>query len=168
MNKRLFLGLLAVLAVLTISAVGIQWTDRANNETTITTADALLASDASIYRYSWTDATVTGTNNDTFLIPTLLYSQWAYNHTLDIAVSAGTPSVVAILQESNTNTGTDWYEVERDTSASISSAAQIRLHGGSNTALGYVKGRRQRIVFDIYSGTGDTLVVSPNTTLKKY
>lgn len=166
MNKR-HLFILGILAVLVAAFSGVFSTQPAHTEATME-ENALLISESPIYRYSWTDATVTGTNNDTFLIPTLLYSRWAYNHTLDITVSAGTPSVVAILQESNTNSGNDWYEVERDTSASISSAAQIRLHGGSNTVEAPVKGRRQRIIFDIYAGSGDTLVVSPNTTLKKY
>lgn len=171
MNKTT-LSLVALLAIVLVVQYGVQWTHNANMETTISEADAELASESPIYRYSWPDAEVTGTNNDTFTVPTLLYSLWSYNYTVDVTMDADTASFVAILQESNTNTGSDWYEVERDSVANLTTSTQIRLYGSDNSRsaidAALVRGRRQRVVFDVIAGTADTLTVSPNVTMKKY
>jgi hypothetical protein len=168
MNKKP-LFILAVLAVLATAYYGVFSTDNARAESTIA-VDA--GSESPIYRYSWTDETLTGTNNDTFTVPTLLYSMWTYNYTVDVTMDADTASFVAILQESNTNTGTDWYELERDSVANLTTSTQIRLYGSDNSRspidAALVRGRRQRVVFDVIAGTADTLTVSPNVTMKKY
>lgn len=168
MNKKYF-SIMALLAVCVVAYLGIQSTQNARSESTIA-IDA--GSDSPIYRYSWTDETVTGTNNDTFTVPTLLYSLWSYNYTIDVTMDADTASFVAILQESNTNTGSDWYELERDSVANLITSTQVRLYGTDNSRSmvepAFVRGRRQRVIFDVIAGTADTLTVSPNVTMKKY
>jgi hypothetical protein len=171
MNKK-HLFILATLAVIAIVWAGVFSTQNARSETTISEADMDLASESPIYRYPWADETVTGTNNDTFTVPTLLYSLWSYNYTIDVTMEADTASFVAILQESNTNTGSDWYEVERDSVANLITSTQVRLYGSDNSRSAIdpalVRGRRQRVIFDVIAGTDDTLTVSPNVTMKKW
>jgi len=131
------------------------------------------ASNAPLYTYAWPAETLVGTANDTFLVPATLNSLWSYNYTLDVAMVADTASFVAILQESNKAAGGNWYEVERDTVAALIGSTQVRFYGSdspttSATVVGWVHGRRQRLIFDIYAGTGDTLTVAPIVTLKKH
>lgn len=169
MNKKLFLSLLAVLTIVVVAALGV------NYRATINEADFGIeqaASSSPIYKYTWTAQELTGTQNDTFLIPTLLHSLWNYNYTIDVTMDADTASFVAILQESNKDTGTQWYELERDSVANLTTSTTVRLYGTdagrSMVDNAFVRGRRHRVVFDVIAGTGDTLTVSPTVTLKKY
>lgn len=167
MNK-VTISLIAVLAVILVVQLGVNSREKLNE------ADFGIeqASSAPIYKYTWTTETLNGTANDTFTIPTLLHSMWNYNYTLDVAMTDDTASFVAILQESNKDTGTQWYELERDSVANLTTSTTVRLYGTdaarSMVDNAFVRGRRQRVVFDIIAGTGDTLTVSPTVTLKKY
>jgi hypothetical protein len=129
------------------------------------------SSTSPIYKYTWPAQELTGTQNDTFLIPTLLHSLWNYNYTIDVTMDADTASFVAILQESNKDSGTQWYELERDSVANLTTSTTVRLYGTdlsrSMVDNAFVRGRRHRLVFDVFTGTGDTLTVSPVATLKK-
>ena len=168
MNK-VTISLIAVLAVLVVVQLGIQ------SRSTLNEGDFGIeqsASSSPIYKYTWTTETLNGTANDTFTIPTLLHSLWNYNYTLDVAMTDDTASFVAILQESNKDTGTQWYELERDSVANLTTSTTMRLYGTdlsrSMIDNAFVRGRRHRLVFDVIAGTGDTLTVSPTVTLKKY
>jgi hypothetical protein len=124
-------------------------------------ADAFQSA-ANIYRYSWSADTLTNTANDTLLVPPNLVSLWTYNTVLTASNVSGTTDIILILQENNASTGAVWYEVERDT---LNGAGSVRLHGGSQAALGYVKGVRQRYIVD--GDNTQVSVYSMTTTLKK-
>ena len=174
MNKKLLFGLLAVLAVAVTSIWGIQRTVNATANESLYGVEQNSVSASPIYKYDFTDSRLYATNNDTFTVPTLLHSKWMYNWTADIAMEDDTASYVLILQESNEDMGTTWYEVERDSIANHTGATAqtIRLYGSDagRSALdeGFVHGRRQRVVFDIIAGSSDTLSVDVDVTLKKY
>lgn len=168
MNK-VTISLIAILAVILVVQFGVNSREKLN-EADFGIEQA--ASSSPVYKYTWTAQELTGTQNDTFLIPTLLHSMWNYNYTIDVTMDADTASFVAILQESNKDTGTQWYELERDSVANLTTSTTVRLYGTdlsrSMVDNAFVRGRRQRVVFDIIAGTGDTLTVSPTVTLKKY
>ncbi len=172
MNKKLFFGLMAALAVVLLVNWGVKYTSNANENESLYGVEQ--ASASPIYKYDFTDSRLYATNNDTFTVPTLLHSKWMYNWTADIAMEDDTASYVLILQESNEDTGSTWYEVERDSIATHTGATAqtIRLYGSdaARSALdeGFVHGRRQRVVFDIIAGSADTLSVDVDVTLKKY
>lgn len=174
MNKKLFFGLMAALAVVLLVNWGVMYTTNATANESLYGVEQNSVSASPIYKYDFTDSRLYATNNDTFTIPTLLHSKWMYNWTADIAMEDDTASYVLILQESNEDTGSQWYEVERDSIANHTGATAqtIRLYGSDagRSALdeGFVHGRRQRVVFDIIAGSADTLSVDVDVTLKKY
>ncbi|MBK6622906.1 MAG: hypothetical protein IPG32_19345 [Saprospirales bacterium] len=146
MNKKLLFGLLAVLAVAVTTIWGIKHTSNATNNESLYGAEQNSVSASPIYKYDFTDSRLYATNNDTFTVPTLLHSKWMYNWTADIAMEDDTASYVLILQESNEDTGSQWYEVERDSIATHTGATAqtIRLYGSdaARSALdeGFVHG----------------------------
>lgn len=111
------------------------------------------------HRYSPTNDTLMLGANDTFLVidksaKTFFFSDlYTYNVTCELTKVGDTTSsgVIMILQESNEFAGTNWYEVERDTGTM---GTTLRLHGGSGTSLGYVKGDKFRILLDDLGGAG--------------
>lgn len=174
MNKKLFFGLMAALAVVLAVQWGVKYTSNASRNESLYGVEQNSVSASPIYKYDFTDERTWILLNDTFTVPTLLHSKWMYNWTADIAMEDDTASYVLILQESNEDTGSQWYEVERDSVANHTGATAqtIRLYGSDagRSALdeGFVHGRRQRVIFDIYAGTLDTLTVDVDVTMKKY
>lgn len=126
----------------------------------------------SYYRYNPAVRTLTLGDNDT--LPFIDRSSntrdflelYTYNITLKATQVGDTDStIIAILQEANDHLGTDWYELERDT---VATGSSIRLHGGSGTALGYIKGRNVRMIIDDVGGSGaDTTSYDLDVTFKK-
>lgn len=94
-----------------------------------------------IYQYTWTADTITNTESDTLTGVTLYYDLFNYNYTSTATQLSGTTNLVYVLQESNYGSGSEWYEVERDTSG----AGVIRLHGADNE-FSLTKGIRQRVI----------------------
>lgn len=162
-----------ILAIIVIAGIGVNSTYNAHENEGLYGVSGV-ASESPIYKYDFTDSRLFATQNDTFEIPTLLYSKWMYNWTADVAMEDDTASYVLILQESNEHTGTQWYEVERDSVANHTGATAqtIRLYGSdaARSALdeAFVHGQRQRVIFDIIAGSSDTLSVDVDVTLKKY
>ena len=171
MNKK-HLIILAILAVVLIAYYGINSTTNAFTERAAVSDAA--ATESPLYKYDFTDSRLYATQNDTFTISPLLQSKWMYNWTADITMEDDTASYVLILQESNENTGSQWYEVERDSVANHTGATvqTIRLYGSdaARSALdeAFVHGVRQRVIFDIIAGSADTLSVDVDATFKKY
>jgi hypothetical protein len=170
MNKKHF-SILALLAVCAVAYLGIQSTQNARSESTIAFE---AGSESPIYKLDLnaTDDRLFATNNDTTTVPTLLYSLWSYNYTCDVTMEDDTASFVVILQESNEGTGSQWYELERDSVASLTGSTTVRLYGTdagrSMVEPAFVRGQRQRIIFDIIAGTADTLSYDLDVTMKKY
>lgn len=94
-----------------------------------------------IYQYTWTADTISDTESDTLTGVTLYYDLFNYNYTSTATQLSGTTNLVYVLQESNYGSGTEWYEVERDTLG----AGVNRLHGADNE-FSLTKGIRQRVI----------------------
>lgn len=94
-----------------------------------------------IYQYTWTADTITNTESDTLTGVTLYYDLFNYNYTSTATQLSGTTNLIYVLQESNYGSGTEWYEVERDTLG----AGVNRLHGADNE-FSLTKGIRQRVI----------------------
>ena len=126
----------------------------------------------SYYRYMPTTDTLSLGSADTLLLidqsaRTKFFGDlYTYNITAQLTQVGDTAStVIVILQEANEFDGTNWYEVERDTAAT---GTTLRLHGGSNTALGYIKGHKARIILDDLASSGaDTLLYNLDVMFKK-
>jgi len=124
------------------------------------------------FRFNPTPDTLTLGANDTLAVTDLnggaqFWGElYGYNLTLQATQVGDTAStVIVILQESNEHNGSNWYELERDT---VATGATLRLHGGSNTTLGYVKGENLRILIDDVGGSGeDTTVYNLDLVIKK-
>lgn len=98
---------------------------------------------AQIYQYTWTTDTITDTEGDTLTGVTLYYDLFNYNYTSTATQLSGSTNLIYILQESNYGTGTEWYEVERDT---LAAAGVMRLGQGGNDLFSLTKGIRQRVI----------------------
>lgn len=126
----------------------------------------------SYYRYTPAPDTLMLGSNDTLVFIDRsnntrdFLELYSYNITLKATQVGDTAStIIAILQETNEHLGSDWYELERDT---VATGATIRLHGGSNTALGYVKGHNLRMILDDVGASGaDTTLYELDVFLKK-
>ena len=160
------------ISILSVALVGLFALTNTMTASGESEATALQSSRSPMYAYAWPTATLVGTSTvtdgDTVLVPPTLNSLWSYNYTIDVTMAAtDQASFLVILQESNKAAGGDWYELERDSIAALTTTGQIRL-SGTEPNLGWVKGRKQRMVLQIYEGTGDSLIVSRNVTLKKH
>jgi hypothetical protein len=105
----------------------------------------------SYYRYFPAAGTLSAADADTLVFidqsgRTRFFGElYSYNITAEVTQVGDTAtSLIAILEESNEFAGTNWYEIERDTGAT---GTTIRLHGGSQTGLAYIKGHKARIIF---------------------
>lgn len=124
------------------------------------------------YRFTPTPDTLMLGANDTFNLVDLSGNQvffgelYSYNITLQATQAGDTAStVIMILQETNELGGTNWYELERDTATT---GTTIRIHGGSNTAPGLVKGYHLRIILDDVGGSGlDSTIYNLDAILKQ-
>lgn len=151
--KDIFIGFLAFAAIVILTASG-------------------GSSGQAYYRYFPTPDTLTLGSNDTLVFldrsaRTKFFGElYSYNITLQATQLGDTAStVILILQESNEFDGTNWYELERDT---VATGATLRLHGGSNTALGYIKGHKARVIIDDVGGSGaDTTLYNLDVMLKQ-
>lgn len=177
MNIRHFVLLLA--AVLGLGSLYFSDTEAGSNEG-LYGVEKTEASISPIYRYDVTDDTLFTTTNDTFELSTKFVSLWAYNHTADLTAT-GAMVVHFTVQESNEDTGGQWYELERDT-VTFSGAGTLlgkldgsllsHVNNGQTVAeqntLAWVKGRKQRLVLDIVTNSGgDTLLYDLDLTYKK-
>ena len=137
MKRILFLaGMLAAVAAFSLLA--------------FSSPDAETAS--GVYRRSWS-GTITNAGNDTLSIPVTLSSLWTYNYVLNATQTSGTTSIIAIVQENNSTSGSVWYEETRDT---LTGAGTIRVKQNEDIPL--VLGSRQRLILD-----GGGTQVSPYT-----
>lgn len=131
----------------------------------LTFAGGLRTTSLDAYEYSWSLDTISNTANDTLTISDIQNSNWQYNFTAACTEISGTTDLIFILQESNETSGTNWYELERDT---IGATGISRLHGSSNSdGIGHVKGRRLRIIVDGDAGATQSTSYNADLTLKK-
>ena len=126
------------------------------------------------FNYSFDPAAITLTigSNETLLLTnksgnTQFFADlYSYSITAEATQVGDTAStVIVILQECTDFNDDYWYELERDT---VATGSVIRLHGGSNTSLGYVKGEKLRLLIDDVGGSGaDTTSLKIYATIKQ-
>lgn len=105
------------------------------------------AAPPALFKPAATIDTITNAENDTITLTAKLYSQFQFNWTVITTQLSGTQSINAIVQESASDSDTDWYPV--DTVALSGSADLDRIVGTA------VYGVRQRLIID-GSGTQST------------
>lgn len=110
---------------------------------------------STIYQKTFPQASVVNAETDTVAIPVTIDTLATYSYAVKVTANTGTISITLKLQESNADTGDDWYDVE---SVAISAAGLYRIASSTFAAgmIRQVEGRRQRLTLE-GAGTQDTL-----------